>query len=354
MDNRILFEEVPAKSGVLGVITLNHPKALNALTHDMTNALYYQLLAWEDYHDLLAVIITTDSERAFCSGGDIRALYQNQRQPSIVLDFFHDEYCLNHLIGNYSKPFVALMQGIVMGGGAGISIHGSHRVASDSLIFAMPETAIGLFTDIGSSYFLNKAPGYLGRYLALSGARISASDAYYAGLVDYCVSSNDFSDFIDALTEIDFNENTAHETISEMLERFAVQPDDSFFQGQQDFIDSIFCNDQLATILSSLARDDRGWAKTVYDHLLQKSPTSLCVTLELLKRAKNMDLSQCLQQDFCVSQTMIRGHDFFEGIRATIIDKDMRPQWKPASLNDISEDAIATYFAKNNKFQLPF
>ncbi len=347
------FEEFPGKSGLIGIITLNRPQALNALSYEMVTALYHQLIVWSEYNDLLAIILRSASEKAFCAGGDIRALYQERQTPQKLVEFFHDEYCLDYLIATYPKPIVSLMNGIVMGGGAGIGIHTSHRVASSDLVFAMPETAIGLFTDVGASYFLNKAPGYLGYYLGLSGAKINIADAYYAGFIDYCLSQEHFDNFVDSLSTATYNENTVHEVISKLLTSFSVQLDESTFKKQQDFIDGVFSNDAVKGILNALKHDDSEWSQAVSDHLLQKCPLSLAVNLELLKRAKTMDVRACFKQDFTVAQSMTTNPNFFEGVRAMIIDKDMRPLWQPSNIENISENDITEFFTTTQKLDLP-
>jgi enoyl-CoA hydratase/carnithine racemase len=348
----IRFEEMPASSGKLGVITLNRTQALNALTREMILALYQQLQNWAVQPDISAVIIKSDSEKAFCAGGDIRALYMAREQFEQQRQFFYDEYRLDYLIGTYPKPYIALMNGIVMGGGAGISVHARYRVACENLIFAMPETAIGLFPDVGASHFLNRAPGYLGRYLALSGARINIADAVYANFVDYYISSNHYSEVIRTLANTAFDADTAEEKISTVLQEFAIVPDVSIFKSQQDFMDGIFCGEQVSTIMDYLSHDDGEWSQAVLSHLNQRSPMSMTITLEALKRAGNKDLAYCVNQDFYMVQTVLCGHDLYEGIRATVIDKDMQPAWSPASLNEITDDQIKKYFSHENKMML--
>jgi enoyl-CoA hydratase/carnithine racemase len=350
----ILFNELPAKSGRLGIITLNRPQALNATNEIMLTAMYQQLQDWATRSDISAVIIRSSSEKAFCAGGDVRALYQDLQagKGPEDIDFFAHEYKLNYLIGTYPKPYICLLNGIVMGGGAGISIHGSHRVGCQSLVFAMPETAIGLFTDIGSSYFFNRMPGCLGRYLALSGARINVADAIYAGIVDYCISSQHFDDVIQSLADAEFSEGSAHETVNRVLEDYAIKADKSFYEDQQTFIDGIFCGETVEAMLDYLSHDDGEWSQAVLAHLAQKSPTSLLVNLELLKRAEGQDLKFCLAQDYTVVQTMLGHHDFCEGVRAVLVDKDMSPQWQPSSIAEMTVDQVKAYFATQAKKSL--
>jgi len=349
----IRFDLLPAASGTLGVITLDRCKALNALTFDMVASLRVQLTTWATQPEVIAVVIQSECPRAFCAGGDIRALYEGRNDYPGQLNFFEEEYQLNYLIGTYPKPIVALLQGIVMGGGAGLSIHASHRVACETLRFAMPETGIGLFPDIGASYFLNKMPGFLGRYLGLSGAHINLADAVYAGLVDYVISSNYYPEIIQALQQMQGSPDSYHEMITEILIDFAVQPDQSMYQQQQDFIDSIFCANQVATILDYLCHDDGEWSQAVLAHLQEKSPMSLTITLEALRRAAQQPLDFCLQQDFLLIQGFLKSADLYEGIRAVVIDKDLQPVWQPNALNLINDQVVSTYFDPAGKKMLP-
>jgi enoyl-CoA hydratase len=345
----IHFEERVITSGKLGLITLDRCSALNALTVEMITALKQQLENWGKQEEVIAIVMLSHCERAFSAGGDLRALYEGRNHLSEQLNLFRSEYQLNYLIATYPKPIVVLLNGIVMGGGAGISIHASHRVACETLSFAMPETGIGLFPDVGSSYFLNKMPGALGNYLALSGARINVADAVYAGIVDYNLSSNHYSDVLQALTELPLTHGSVHDNIAQILSGFAIQPDQSIYQEKKDFIESVFDTDQVSNIINYLRQDDREWSKAVAIHLQQKSPTSLMVTLKAMRQAKGQNLAFCLKQDFILMQTFLQNNDAYEGIRAVIIDKDMRPAWQPSTLDNLSDDQIQNYFDCNNK-----
>lgn len=345
----IHFAELPAVSGKLGVITLTHSQALNALTLEMVNAMLYQLNEWAHQPEIFAVVLQSDSPRAFCAGGDLRALYEARGHFSEQLRFFEKEYQSNYVIGTYPKPIVALLQGIVMGGGVGTAVYASHRVACENLCFAMPETGIGLFPDVGSSYFFNKMPGFLGYYCALTGARLNVADAAYAGVIDCVVSSNHYPEIIQALTEEHISASFAHQAISELLANFTVQADCSMYQEKQDLIDGIFSGDDVSHIMNDLRHDDCAWSQAVLVHLQQKSPMSLLVTLEGLKRAQRKDLSFCLKQDFFRIQSFLQRDDLYEGIRAVIIDKDMAPVWQPSTLDAVAEDQIASCFDQAGK-----
>ena len=350
----ILIEELPAVSGKLGLITLQRCQALNAVDLAMTLQIQEQLIKWKDQEEIFAVVIQSSCERAFSAGGDIRALYYAKENYLSQVNYFFHEYRLNYTIAHYPKPIIPLMNGIVMGGGAGISIHASHRVAGEGLLFAMPETGIGLFPDIGASYFLNQTPGFLGTYLALTGARLNLADAMYAGLADYCVSSNHFSEIIQRLLEIKIAQGESEKEIDNLLNSFSVKSDISFYQENQNFIDSIFCAEDIFTILNYLHHDDGEWSRSVVAHLQQKAPTSLMVTLDAQKKAKNQPLSFCLKQDFALVQTFLKKPNLYEGIRAVIIDKDMQAKWSPADLHSVTPEEIAEYFDTTDKQILSF
>lgn len=353
-DAEILFSELNGAEGNVGLITLNRPKALNALTHHMIVDMYQQLIRWAKDSHIKAVIVKSAEGKAFCAGGDIRAIYDRRGQDTKQLNqFFFDEYRLNHLVARYPKPYIALLDGITMGGGAGISLHAKHRVASENLLLAMPETAIGLFPDVGATHFFQSCPGKLSTYLALSGSRLNIHDAHYAGLVDFFISSNHFDAVIERIVKSPFPANPAH-AVDEILEELAIKPDTAALAEHQIIIDGIFSGNQVEDILNFLNHDDSEWSQTVAAHLKQKSPMSLAVTLQALRRMKGQDIEACLQQDFILVQSFLLNHDLYEGIRSVIIDKDMKPHWQPASLAQISDDIVAKYFDATNKQTLSF
>ena len=345
----VLFEKLTAVDGDMGCITLNRPEAFNALNQAMLERMDRQLRLWASEPTIIAIIIKSASKRAFSAGGDIRALYQNG--PDKARDsakFFEVEYRLNYLLGVYPKPVIALIDGIVMGGGAGISMHGSHRVGTENVLFAMPETAIGLYPDIGASHFLQQCPGSLGFYLALTGARLHIADSCYAGLIQHFVPSNQLPELIHALCHTPLP-GDAWQAISQVIEDFSLIPDEAPLKEHQFVIDGIFVADSVEQIMRFLANNDSPWASAVLSHLQQKSPLSLLVTLEAFKRMQGKSLRECLQQDFLLVQSFMIGHDLYEGIRAVLIDKDMQPTWQPDNLSDIADNEINAYFSPNNK-----
>lgn len=350
--NTVLIEELTAVDGVIGCIRLNRPAAFNALNAEMIVAIDQCLRQWQRRDDVAAVVIASVPGRAFCAGGDIRALYDNQKDNlAASLRFFETEYRLNYLIGSYPKPIVSMVDGIVMGGGAGLAMHSSHRIGTENTLFAMPETGIGLFPDIGASYFLQKCPGWLRVFLGLTGTRLRIADCCYAKVIDYFVPSNQLAEVLAALCATSLPGN-ARQAVSDVILNFAVSPDEAPLKAHQFLIDGIFSTDTIEDMLRYLENDASPWAQIVAEHLQQKSPLSLKVTLEALRRAKGCSLGDCLRQDFHLAQSFLTSHDLYEGIRAVLIDKDMQPQWQPTQLGDVSDSDCDTYFSTHNKKDL--
>jgi enoyl-CoA hydratase len=330
----ILFE----RRGAAGIVTLNRPQALNAVTHAMVRALAGQLKQWADDAAVTRVIVTAAGERAFCAGGDIRDLYELGRAGRYVqaLDFWRDEYPLNALIKHYRKPYVALIDGIVMGGGVGISVHGSHRVAGDKFQFAMPEVGIGFFPDVGATYFLPRLPGELGTYCALTGDRLGAADAVAAGIATHRVSSPRFPDLLDALC--------GTTPVDAMLAAFAENSEQAPLMLRRPDIDLLFAGDRIEGILDRAERAG-DWASGTAAKIRAKSPSSLKIALRQMRRGKVMPFDECMRTEFRIVSRIIHGHDFYEGVRAVVIDKDNRPRWDPPSLTQVGEAEIERHFA---------
>ncbi len=338
-----------AVDGFIGCVTLNRPEAYNALTLSMIEQIDQQLRLWAADDAILAIIIKSASAKAFSAGGDIRALYQSgPEHAEESSQFFAAEYRLIYYFGTYHKPIIALIDGIVMGGGAGLSMHGSHRVGTENLLFAMPETGIGLYPDVGATHFLQQSPGLLSYYVALTGARLAIADSCYAGLIQYFVPSNQLDEVVAALCTTPLP-GDGRQAVSNLLEAYAIQPDEAPLKPHQFFIDGVFAGDSIESIQRFLESDDSQWSKSVANHLQQKSPLSLMVTLEAFKRAYGKSLAACLQQDFLLTQSFLKSYDLYEGIRAVVIDKDMQPKWQPSKLSDISDNEINAYFSPNNK-----
>ena len=313
------------KRGSLGLLTLDRPKALNALTHGMIKGLHAQLRAWAKDDAITAVAIRGAGDRAFCAGGDIRAV-----QEAVAAgrddgaELLRDEYHMNALIGAYPKPYIALIHGICMGGGAGVSVHGTYRLADVSLDFAMPETAIGFIPDIGSSHFLSRLPDEIGMYLGLTGARIGLGDALALGLMTHAVSKIDFDAVIDGLAQgraaADVIAPVAHKAAPGML------------LAHRRRIATIFAGTSVEAILERLDRDGSDFARQTAQVMRMRSPTSLKLVFRQLREARTLDLRQCLAMEFRLALHVLKGRDFREGVRAALIDKDKNPKWQPSSL----------------------
>ena len=339
----VLFE----KRGVAGTITLNRPKALNALTLAMVRLIHPKLREWAADESVQCVVIEGAGEKAFCAGGDIRALHDWGRagDPS-ALAFWREEYRLNTFIKRYPKPFIALMDGINMGGGVGLSVHGSHRVATERLTFAMPETGIGLFPDVGGTFFLPRAPGETGLYLALTGARLKAADAIYAGIADSYVPSERLETLKDRIA----GGAPLHEALKEVAEEEGPAP----LAAMQDDISKHFSKGSVSDILASLRSDGGEWAMKTAETIETKSPTSTLVAFRQVREGANLDFEDCMKLEFRLINGFIKGHDFYEGVRAVVIDKDQAPKWKPATLAEMKAGDVDSYFAPLGADELTF
>lgn len=338
----VLFSNLPASNGSVGLITLNRPEQLNALNHAMVKAIYQQLQAWTDSAEIKAVVVC-GLGRAFCAGGDLRTVYQSWDQPKQSQQFFQDEYRLNRAIFHFPKPYVALMDGITMGGGAGIAINGNYRIATEKLKFAMPETGIGFFTDVGSSYFLNRCPGKIGWYLGLTGSVITAADAHYAGLVDLVIDSKHTPELLTALAQTTWPEDW-QATLSAVLMAFATSPAASTLASMQTSIDRCFSAsiEQILACLDQQSSDT--WSQQTSQRLRSRSPFSLKLVLEQLNRGKELSFDECMRMEYRIANRFVNNPDFREGIRAAVIDKDHAPHWHTAQLAEVNAEAVANYF----------
>ncbi|MBT4905825.1 MAG: enoyl-CoA hydratase/isomerase family protein [Rhodospirillaceae bacterium] len=327
--------------GRIGLITLNKPKALNALSLSMIHAIAPQLEAWAADDGVDAVVIQGTGDKAFCAGGDIRDLYEG-RGTDFGPTYYAAEYKLNVMIHTFPKPYIALMDGVTMGGGVGMSVHGSHRVVSDRILFAMPETGIGLFPDIGASWFLPCCPGEIGMYLGLTGHRLRAADTLYAGIGDVHVPADRDEDLIAALVAATTLDGDG---VADILRDFAVDPGEAPLAAHRDAIDRCFAGDSVEDILARLAAEDSDWARTQIETLASKSPTALKVTHRQLRLGARIEsIADIMAMEYRLADRSFRGHDLFEGIRAVVIDKDGAPQWDPATLDAVSDADVDDYF----------
>lgn len=334
-----------AVRGRLGHATMNRPKALNALTLGMSQALDRNLRAWAHDPAIDTVAITGAGDRAFCAGGDIRALYDSGPGGRLTRDFYWHEYRLNRRIHRFPKDYVALIDGIAMGGGVGVSMTGRIRAVSERALFAMPETGIGLFPDVGATYFLTRTPGQLGMFLGMTGARLKAADLVYCGLATHYVPSARMAELVAALES---------EPVAAALARFAQSAGDSPMAAHRAAIDRCFSGDTVETILEALAGEGTDWAIATRDTLLQKSPTSLRVTVRQLRAGAGLDFEDCMRLEYRLVQRFMAGGDFFEGVRSVVIDKDNAPRWNPARLEDVDPTRIDQYFASLGRDELTF
>jgi enoyl-CoA hydratase len=321
------------EEGALGRLTLNRPRALNALTLPMCETISAALEDWAARPDITAVLVDAMPGRAFCAGGDIRAIHDwGRAKDPRALRFFSVEYRMNALIARFPKPYVSLLDGITMGGGVGLSIHGSHRVASENTLFAMPETAIGLFPDVGGSYFLPRCPGEIGMYLGLTGARIGAADMLHAGLATHFVPSVRMGEVAPRLA--------AGEAVDKVLAALAGIPAPGALPELRSAIERAFGTETVPEILTGLIREG-GWGNQTAEVLAARSPTSLVLTHRLLRTGRGQDLETCLAKERALVAQILEGHDFYEGVRAAVIDKDQTPKWTLSRLEDVDATAIA-------------
>jgi len=343
----IIFEELSGRSGNLGVITLNRQNALNAINHQMIIDMNKQLMEWETADQIKAVVIHPAEGRAFCAGGDIRNAYEKAKDPNLS-QFFRDEYLLNTRIHHYAKPYIAFLDGITMGGGVGISIHGSHRVATEKLTFAMPETGIGFFPDVGATYFLPRLPFKMGFYLGLTSARISYNDCIAIGIANHCVASDSYAKLIHAIADAALFENPKAK-ISEVVDQFAVSYPPSKLLEHKEEIESCFSKTTIEEIIQALKNIGNEWCLQTVETLRTKSPTSLKVTLNALLKGSKLSFDECMRMEYRLTCHFLQGKEFFEGIRAVVIDKDQKPQWNPSQLKDVKEKEVEQYFAPLEK-----
>jgi enoyl-CoA hydratase len=350
----IIFTSMPGNAGNLGIITLNRPQRLNALTLEMCQGLLQQLKLWQQDSTIKAVRIKGEGERAFCAGGDIRNCYEvgpdNAKQS---VGFFWEEYRMNHAIFHFSKPYIALMHGITMGGGLGVSIHGSHRIAAEDLVLAMPETGIGLYPDIGGSYFLPRLLDKTGFYLGLSGHKIEVADAHYVGLINTVVPKTKFAEIIAAIADAKFSED-AKTSVTRIINAFSITTSASLLRQRRKEIENCFSHHTIETILAALENNKITWCEEIAALLKTRSPTSLKVTLAALQRGATMEFDDCMRMEYRMTQQFLQQHDFYEGIRAAIIDKDRNPKWRPANLGEVSPQMVEKYFEKQPYGELDF
>ncbi|BBX46058.1 enoyl-CoA hydratase/isomerase family protein [Mycobacterium cookii] len=322
----------------VGFVTLNRPKAINSLNQTMIDELSVVLAAWEQDATVGAVVLSGAGERGLCAGGDVVAIYHSARADGVeARRFWHDEYLLNAKIGRFPKPYVSLMDGIVMGGGVGVGAHANTRVVTDTSKVAMPEVGIGFIPDVGGAYLLSRAPGALGLHAALTGAPFSGADAIALGFADHYVPHDKLDELRQAI---------AADGVAQAIATHAIEPPASALAAQRDWIDECYAGDTVADIVTALRKHGAGPADDAADLIETRSPIALSVTLEAVRRAAKLDsLEDVLAQDYRVSSASLRSHDLVEGIRAQLVDKDRNPKWSPVSLAAVTAADIEAYFA---------
>lgn len=343
----VLFEE----RGNIGLITLNRPRALNSLTENMCVLIKKQLDHWAMISSVHAVVVVGSGDRAFCAGGDVVKVAKSyQAGTDDWRGFFHEEYRMNVAIDEFPKPYIALVDGITMGGGVGVSIPGDFWVATEKTLFAMPETGLGLFPDVGGGWFLPRLPGETGMYLALTGGRVKADDLYALGIASHVIASEHVDDVIAALAAAEIRDNR---DVADVLNTFHADPEPASLSPYFDDIDEHFAGASVEDVMASLAADESEWAQKQLSILHSKSPTSLKLTFAQLQRGAAMEtFRDNMRMEFRAVCNVMRGNDFFEGVRAILIDKDNAPVWNPASLEDVKDSDIDAHFENLGRQEL--
>lgn len=332
-------------SGGIGRITLNRPKAINALNYDMVKAMAAALDEWAGDDSVRAVVVDGAGERGLCAGGDIVSIYHDARDGGTgSQDFWRDEYILNAAIGRYPKPYVAIMDGIVMGGGVGIAAHGNVRIVTERSTIAMPEVGIGFVPDVGGTWLLSRAPGELGTHLALTTGRMKAGDAIALGFADHFVPSEALDKFVAALES---------GTVDEALAEFARPAPESPLLAQRSWIDAAYSAPTVEEIVARLQAAEEPEARAAAEQILGKSPVALKATLRSVRHARELgSLEEVLNEEYRVSLASLRSHDLVEGIRAQVVDKDRNPAWSPATLADVTDADVDAYFQPLGELEL--
>ncbi len=332
----------------LGVMTLNRPKALNALSTGMIREMERVLPVWESDPAVKAVIVQGAGGKAFCAGGDVAFLAREARDNPTGTgrrDFFREEYIVNRRIYRFAKPWISLVDGIDMGGGVGLSVHGTYSIATEKFLFAMPETAIALFPDVGGGYFLNRLPGALGVFLALTGHRLKAADALWAGIVQAYVPSEKLVAVTAALAAANFSGTPTPRKVATAVASLVEDPGEPTLPAMMDDIDRCFSAETVEEIIAKLKARGGEWAEKQLTIMGRMSPLSLKITLEQLRRCANRSFEDVMTIEYRMSQACMKpGHDFFEGVRAVLIDKDQKPKFTPTTLAEVTPAMVDDHF----------
>lgn len=332
--------------GSVGWVTLNRPQALNALTFDMVRQMDRKLIAWAKDPAISAVVITGAGGRAFCAGGDVKTVAMVGRESmkkgegggQVLHDFFREEYTVNNRIFSFPKPYISLIDGIVMGGGVGVSAHGKYRVLTGNTLFAMPETTIGFFPDVGGGYFLPRCPGQTGLYLALTSKKIKAVDAMYIGFGTHFVSAEKMAALSEEIVR-------SPQNLDAVLKSFSSKPEgESELVPYREKVDRYFSHDRVEDIMKDLEKDSSEWAAETLKAMKGMSPTSMKIALRQIRLGAKMSFAEVMTMEYRLSQACLARHDFYEGVRAALIDKDRNPKWQPATVDDLSDTDIDACF----------
>lgn len=330
------------QDGSLGRLKLNRPKALNALTFEMALGVRDALETWRHDDSIKTIVIEGEGEKAFCAGGDILHLYNIGREtPQIGVDFWRDEYRLNAMIAEYPKPYISLMDGITMGGGVGVSAHASHRIVTERSMIAMPEASIGFLPDVGGTYILSRAPGSTGVYLGMTGARMNAADAIFAGFADSYIPSAKITPLLELIK--------TGKDVDECIGTFSTLADDGKLCEQQGLISEAFDHASSMGCVESLeemASSENAWAVKSLKLLRKNSPLSVASAHYAIRKAASLEtLEACLALEFRFAARTLYRDDFYEGVRAIVVDKDRPPVWTPTRLEDVTPEMVAAAFA---------
>jgi len=348
------MSEVYSKVNDNGVatLTLNNPKALNSINLNMVQLIKKELTKWENDEDVKLIIIEGEGDRAFCAGGDIKSLYAANNDTEVkegADQFFEEEYELDAYIYEYPKPIVADLSGIVMGGGVGLSFHTDYRIVSEKTKWAMPEMSLGFFPDVGAGYFLNKAPGYYGRYLALSGETINGNDAIFINAADYLIPSERVNDVLNIIKETKWNSDTTSDNIKDKLAAILIsEADDSLVENKishyEAEVNKHFAYNTVEEIVASLEADTSDFANETKKTILSMSPVSLKVALKHVIDSENKTLKETLIYDEVIAKNFLNHDDFYEGVRSVLIDKDRMPNYEYKTLSDVNDDLVKSFF----------
>ncbi|MEO1089472.1 MAG: enoyl-CoA hydratase/isomerase family protein [Pseudomonadota bacterium] len=339
------------REGALGHIHLQRPKALNALTHGMILAVSQALATWKDDPEVVAVMVTGEGERAFCAGGDVHEVCRLAQRQGVdaAAPFFFDEYRMNWRIKRFPKPYVALLDGVTMGGGVGISVHGSHRIATERTAFAMPETLIGMFPDVGGTFVLSRMADGVGQWLALAGTRLGPVDSLAAGVATHFIPAAAAGTLIGELGRV---RNAAE--VDEVVAGLAGSVEGvSEIERHRDAIAAVFTQPGLDEVAAAAAVEPSGWGREQWTAVLSRSPTSVKLAFAQLARGRELDFEDCMRLEYRMVRRVLAGRDFFEGVRALLVDRDNQPRWRPAALEAVDDASIDAHFAPLDGGDLP-